>query len=324
MENILSPIVNVLQKEDNFLITAHIRPEGDSIGSQLAMAILLQKLGKKVTVINEDPPPETYYFLPQSEKILTYSSEHERSKFDVGIVLDCNQLERIGKVSSIVRKTSIIVNIDHHPDSSGIGEYNYIDTNASACTEQIYMLIKAMDFKLDYDLALPIYVGIMTDTGNFKQVNTTALSHQIVADLLNYGIEPNEIASQIYEVNTTDSVKLLGQILSTLKTRENGRIIIANITQKMLKETGFTTEIEPERIIDQIRSIKGVEVILLFRDLGQNKVKVNLRSKVTFNVSEIAKIFNGGGHLRAAGCVIEGTLQEVEKRILEEVEKRLT
>ncbi len=324
MENILSPIVNVLQKEDNFLITAHIRPEGDSIGSQLAMAILLQKLGKKVTIINEDLPPEIYHFLPQCEKILTYSPEYERSRFDVALVLDCNQIERVGKVASRVRNAPIIINIDHHPDSSGIGEYNYIDTNASACAEQIYIIIKAMNFKLDYDLALPIYVGIMTDTGSFKQVNTTSLSHQIVADLLNYGIEPNEIASQIYEVNTTDSVKLLGQILSTLKTIQNGRIIIANITQKMLSKTGFMTDIEPERIINQIRSIKGVEVILLFRDLGQNKVKVNLRSKVSFNVSEIAKIFNGGGHLRASGCVIEGTLQEVEKRVLQEVEKKLT
>ncbi|MEW6095967.1 MAG: bifunctional oligoribonuclease/PAP phosphatase NrnA [bacterium] len=323
MEKILSPIVNVLQKEDNFIITSHIRPEGDSIGSQLAIAILLQKLGKKVTIINEDPPPKIYHFLPQCEKIITYSPEYEKSSFDVGIILDCNQFERVGNVASIVRNTPIIINIDHHPDSSGIGEYNYIDTKASACAEQIYMIIKAMDFKLDYDLALPVYVGIMTDTGSFKQVNTTPLSHKIVAELLDCGIEPNEIASKIYEVNTVASVKLLGQILSGLKTIQDGRVVVANITQKMLKETGFTIDIEPERIIDQIRSIKGVEIIVLFRDLGQNKVKVNLRSKVCFNVSEIAKIFNGGGHIRAAGCVVEGTLSTVEKSVLKEIAKRL-
>jgi len=323
MEKILSPIINVLQKEDNFLITSHIHPEGDSIGSQLALAILLQKLGKQVTIINEDITPEVYHFLPQCEKIITYSSEYENSRFDVGIVLDCNQLERVGKVASILRNVPLIINIDHHPDSPGIGEYNYIDTAASACAEQIYRIIKAMDFKLDYNLALPIYVGIMTDTGGFKQVNTTPFSHQIVADLLNYGIRPNEIASQIYEVNTIDSIKLLGQTLIGIKTIQNGRVIIADITQKMLKETGVIIEIEPERIIDQLRSIKGVEIILLFRDLGENKVKVNLRSKASFNVHEIAKIFNGGGHPKAAGCVIEGNLQDVEKQVVEEIEKRL-
>ncbi len=329
MEEILSPIINLLQKEDNFLITAHIRPEGDSIGSQLAMAILLQRLGKQVTIINEDPAPELYYFLPQCEKILTYSPEYEKTglkpvrRFDVAIVLDCNQFERVGKVASIVRNTPVIINIDHHPDSPGIGKYNYIDTAASACAEQIYMIIKAMDFKLDYELALLIYVGIMTDTGGFRQVNTTPLSHQIVAELLSYGILPNEIANQIYEVNTVSSVKLLGMILSGLETRQNGRIALAAITQNMLKEVGFTTELEPERIINQIRSIKGVEISILLRDLGQNKVKVNLRSKSSFNVSAIAKIFDGGGHIRAAGCVIEGTLEEVKKKVVDEVERRL-
>lgn len=323
MEKILSPIVNVLQKEDNFLITSHIRPEGDSIGSQLAMAILLQKSGKKVTIINEDSSPEIYHFLPQSEKILTYSPEYERSRFDVAVVLDCNQFERVGTVASIVRNTPIIINIDHHPDSCGIGNYNYIDTRASACTEQIYMIIKAMDFKLDYDLALPIYVGIMTDTGGFKQVNTTSIAHQIVAELLNYGVLPNEIANQIYEVNTVASVKLLGMVLSSLKTHHNGKIAIAYITQQMLKNAEVITEIEPERIIDQMRFIKGVEIILLFRDLGEDKIKVNLRSKTSFNVSEIAKSFDGGGHLRAAGCVIKGTIQEVEEKVLKEIEKRL-
>jgi len=323
MEKILSPIINVLQKEDNFLITSHIRPEGDSISSQLSLAILLQKLGKKVTIINEDSPPEIYHFLPQWEKILTYSPEDERNKFEVGIVLDCNQFERIGKVASLIKQTSIIINIDHHPDLQGLGNYNYIDTNASACAEQIYLIIKAMDFKLEYDLALPLYVGIMTDTGSFKQVNTTPLSHQIVSDLLSYGILPNEVANQIYEVNTPVSIKLLGQILSTIKTRQEGKIIIANITQSMLKEAGFTTELEPERIMEELRSIKGGEIILLFRDLGEEKIKVNLRSKTSFNVSEIAKIFNGGGHLRAAGCIVEGKLPEVEEKVLEELEKRL-
>lgn len=323
MERIISSIINVLQKEDNFIITSHIRPEGDSIGSQLAMAILLQKLGKKVTIIDEDPPPKTCHFLPQCEKIITYSPEYEKSRFDVGIVLDCNQFERIGKVASIIKETSTIVNIDHHPDSTGIGDYNYIDVQASACAEQIYMIIKAMGFKLDYSLALPIYVGIMTDTGNFRQVNTTPLSHQIVADLLTYGIEPNTIASQIYEVNTVDSVKLLGQVLSNLKIVQNGRVIIGSITQNMIKKAEIMPDIDPEQIIDQIRSIKGVEVILLLRDLGENKIKVNLRSKTSFNVSEIAKVFGGGGHLRAAGCVVEGTLQDVGKRVVKEIEKRL-
>jgi len=322
MEEILSPIINVLQKEDNFLITSHIRPEGDSIGSQLSLAILLQKLGKKVTIINEDTPPEVYRFLHQWEKIFIYSPEYERNKFDVGIVLDCNQFERIGKVATLIKQTPIILNIDHHPDSPGLGNYNYIDTQASACAEQIYLIIKAMDFKLDYDLALPLYVGIMTDTGSFKQVNTTPLSHHIVSELLSYGILPNEVANQIYEVNTFISIKMLGQILSTLKTRQDGKIIIANITQPMIKEAEFTTELEPERIMDELRSIKGTEIILLFRDLGQKRIKVNLRSKTSFNVSEIAKIFNGGGHLRAAGCVVEGKLQEVEEKVLEEVEKK--
>jgi phosphoesterase RecJ-like protein len=318
---IFNLIENIIEKEENFLITSHIRPDGDSIGTQLALGLALQAMGKNVSIFNEDPVPKCYSFLPHADWIKSFVNKD--FSFDVGIILDCSEWERLGKTASVIRNADIIVNIDHHPDSSGLGQYNYIDVSASATAEQVFLLLEHMNYPIGYDIALCLYVGILTDTGSFRYGNTTSKCHLIVSKLLELGIHPDHVSQMIYEQNSFMSVVLQGMLLINLQITPDNSIAWTSITKDMLNKIGYGIEFEPEGIISQIRSIEGVKVVVLFRDLGENKIKVNFRSKEDIDICQIAKEFNGGGHKQAAGCVIDGKLEVVEKMVIERIKHML-
>lgn len=324
MINDISFICNILQKENNFLISAHIRPEGDSIGSQLALGLLLQQLGKRVIIINEDPVPESCRFLPQSDMIKVYKPE-EAIQFDVACILDCSEWDRIGKVSSLAKKAKIIINIDHHPDHEGLGNYNYIDSDACATGEQIYEIIKDINIELTKDIALCLYTAIWVDTGGFRHSNSTAKAHQIAADLIEHGVFPPQVYSSLSEAHTPAIIKLTGLILSSLKTSANGKVVSCHILHQMLKQTGIGPfDVETDGVLEQISFIKAVKVVILFRELPNDKIKISMRSKPDIDISLIAKLFGGGGHRQAAGCVVRGGIHEIEEKILNEVSKLVT
>lgn len=321
--NDLSPICHILQKENNFLISSHIRPEGDSIGSQLAFYLILQKMGKKVVIINEDPVPENCKFLPQSEIIKVYSKE-EAGQFDVACILDCNQWDRLGKVASLAKKARIIINIDHHPDSPGLGHYNYLDATACAVGEQLYDLSKQLKVELSNEIALCLYAAIWVDTGGFRHINATPKAHRIAAELIEQGVSPPRVASLISETCSLSSLKLMGLILSSLKITEQGKVASCYILEQMLDQTGVGPfDVETDGLIEQISRLKA-EVIVLFRELPKGKIKVSLRSKPGIDVSSVAKLFAGGGHRQAAGCVIDGEIDTVKERVLRQVSKVIT
>ncbi|HEA47070.1 MAG TPA: bifunctional oligoribonuclease/PAP phosphatase NrnA [bacterium] len=317
----LREIAKVIKKNKNFFITSHIRPDGDSIGSQLALKRILERLGKEVTIANHDSVPEIYDFLPGIESIKQELLKDR--EFDVALVLDSPEFSRLESTAEIVKKAKVIINIDHHLGNEEFGKYNYVDTEASAVGEEIYELTKVMGFKIDREIALCLYVGILTDTGSFRQSNTTPRTHEIVADLMKIGdLKPAQITHQVYETQLPSAIKLLSMTLDTLERSEDGRIAWMTITDRMFKETG-TTNTETENFINYVRSVKGSEVAILFTELTKDEVKVSFRSKSSVNVNRIAKTFGGGGHLRASACTIKGDLDEAKKKVLAEVEKQL-
>jgi phosphoesterase RecJ-like protein len=314
---ILDSITNIMEKEERFLITSHVRPDGDSIGTQLALGMILNEMGKKVTILNEDPVPKCYSFLPHSDWIK--SSVNNDTRFDAAIILDCSEWERIGRIAPIAQKTDVIINIDHHVDGSGLGQYNYIDIAAAAVAEQVYRLLKHMKQPITKELALCLYTGIMTDTGSFKHGNTTIHSHHIVCEFLKAGVKPDFVYRMLYERNNFSSIVLQGMLLSSLQMSDDKCVAWTSITKEMLKKVGYNVEFEPESVLGMIRSIEGVDVVLLFRDLGEDKIKVNFRSKNGVDVWQIARKFDGGGHKQAAGCVINGTLESAQQMVLDEI-----
>lgn len=330
--NELRRVIRVIKENSTFLITSHLGPDGDSIASELALRLILKKLKKSVVICNHDPVPEAYAFLPGSETIrmmegaLIPRSRSGDKQFDVSIVLDSAELSRIAAPDSniikAIKEAGIIINIDHHQQNVRFGHLNLVDTKRAAVGEQIYEFIRPLGCKLDKNLALCLYVGILTDTGSFKYVNTTPRTHQIVAELLKTGIEPNQVAGLIYNTATPPTLKLLGLTLASLKASPDGKVAWMSITREMFEESGAGPS-QTAGFINHGCSLRDSEVTVLFMETSNHRIEVSFRSKNTLNVDRLARTFGGGGHIRAAACTIDGTLEKVERRVLAEVDRQM-
>lgn len=307
-------IKTAIKKFNKFLVSAHINPEGDSIGSQIAMASLLKRLGKGVVILNEGPVPHILQFMKGTEEIM---KEMPASfDFEAAIILDCPDLTRVGNVAGHIAKGKSIINIDHHVSNENFGKYNWVDIERSSVGEMVFELFKAFKLKPDYDDAVAIYVAMMTDTGSFKYSNTTSMTHRVTAELIEAGVRPYEIYGRIYETNSIQNTRHLGEALQTLKVSDDGKIAWLWVTKEMLKKTKASLE-GTEGIINFARSIEGSEIAILFRETGtENRVKVSFRSKGNIDVNKLAASFGGGGHATASGCTVFGKLEEVEKKVL--------
>ncbi|MBU2063348.1 MAG: bifunctional oligoribonuclease/PAP phosphatase NrnA [Candidatus Omnitrophica bacterium] len=316
-------ILKIIASHNRFLIAGHIHPEGDSIGSQLALANLLGKMGKSVRIINADNVPKNLKFLPGQGRIETgLDFRKEQIEFDAAIVLDSPVLERIGKVRELI-KNAYIINIDHHVSNERFGHINWTDHKASAAGEMVYGLYKSSSVPIDVQTALCLYVAIMTDTGSFRYSNTTPATHRIVAELLNFDINPAQIYEFIYETKSFEALKMLGEALENLNRSRDGKIVWFKVTKKMLKKYNLPLE-STESFIDVVRMIEGSEVAVFFRELESGVgIKVSLRSKCRIDVNKIAKSFGGGGHSLASGCVIEKKMETAEKLLVKEIKKAI-
>ncbi|MFH1479067.1 MAG: bifunctional oligoribonuclease/PAP phosphatase NrnA [Candidatus Omnitrophota bacterium] len=315
----IKKIKDAIQKFDKFLISAHINPEGDSIGSQIALAMLLERLGKKAIIVNESPVPKALRFMKGAEWIL--KKMPEGFDFEAACILDCPDLSRIGNVSKYITGDKIVLNIDHHVSNIGFGKYNWVDPDLSSVGEMIYKLYDMFKVKIRYDEAVAMYVAIMTDTGSFKYSNTSPETHEVVGRLIEKGIKPYEIYTNIYESSTFEDTLLLSEALKTLKVSKDGKISWLWVTKKMLKKTKASLE-GTEGIINFARSLKGVEVAIFFRETGtKDRVKVSFRSKGKVDVNKLAGFFKGGGHKTASGATVFGKMKEVEKKVVNEATK---
>ncbi|RKX91253.1 MAG: hypothetical protein DRP84_11900 [Spirochaetes bacterium] len=318
--NNFEEITKVVQMNNNFLITSHMNLDGDGIGSELAFYFILKKLNKNPIILNQDRLPKIYDFLPGSNKVRHLEDNCIDPKgIDVGIVLDCSNIKRIGKTYEIFKDIKTIINIDHHNSNENYGDLNYIDSSASSVGEIIYEFINFIDSDLlDDKISTSLYTAIITDTGSFRYSNVSSKTFKVAADLTSYKIKPHLIADNIYNRNTYTGLKLLGKALLTLEVDSSNYFSWLTITRKMLNETKAKDE-EIEGIIDIATTLNNIEISILFRETKENKIKVSFRSKGNFNVNKFAGKFKGGGHPNAAGCLCSGRLDEIKEKILSEL-----
>ncbi len=312
-------IIAALQKCTSVLLSVHISPDGDALGSQLALMLALEKIGKTVTAHNLDPVPEIYRFLPHADRIRT--GRTVTGRYDAAIVLDADP-PRTGLFDA-TPPANVLINIDHHITNSSSWSYTWLDSEAAATGEMIYNLIQQFGIPIDRDIALCLYTAIFTDTGSFRYSNTSPKSMKISATLLEAGADPWLVTENVYESFAFRRLKLLGSVLTGLERSEDGCVAWVVVTDEMYRRTGTSAE-DTDNFINFVRSVKGVEVAVLFRQTGADEYKISLRSKGRIDLSELARSFGGGGHKNAAGGKVRGPLQEATGKVIGAVEKAVS
>ncbi len=307
-----------LAENDHFLVVNHVNPDGDATGSLLAVGHMLKALGKKFTLANEGPTPEKFKFIPLSEGILDLSGQKLDRTFDRVIALDCGDFHRVGTVAEYFSEGFKLLNIDHHPTNDSFGAVNLVRTDACATAEILYDLVKDMQIPLHKDLATSLYMGLLTDTGGFRYSNTTAEVMHKAADLLRYEVSPGEVAERCLETITVSYLRLLREVLPTLAMDFNNRAAYLTITLEAMEASQANRE-DMEGIVNYARNIEGVEVGVLFKQVDSDIVKVSMRSNRTVDVAAIAKELGGGGHAKASGCTVKGSLEEVTQVVREKL-----
>jgi len=310
-------IGQVLREHQQFVVLSHVRPDGDALGSQLALGLSLKKLGKDVRIWNEEGMLEKYSFLPEANLLTKAPAEPE--DVDVVVALDTAIQNRLGTTVASIKSAKIWINIDHHPSNPGYGDLVYIDPHAPATGQILVELIKSQNLPMDRAIAENLYVAISTDTGSFQYPNTTARTFEIAAELVQNGVDVGRVSQLTYESYPRRRVELLRDLLGTMRFDANDRVASFSLSLASAKKLGVLPE-DNEGLIDHLRAIRGVIVAIFFEELADGKVRVSMRSKSKkVNVCAICEKFGGGGHVLAAGARVKGTLAEVEKKILEEV-----
>jgi phosphoesterase RecJ-like protein len=320
--NTFEEIGRVLREHQHFAILSHVRPDGDALGSQLALALSLQQLGKNVRVWNEDGMLEKYSFLPRAE--LLTKPPATAAHIDVAIALDTAIQNRLGTALAAVGSAKIWINIDHHLSNPGYGDLVIVDVSAPATGEIIFNLIKSQRLPFNHDIAENLYAAISTDTGSFQYPKTSARTFEIGAELVRAGdLDIGEISRQLYESYPRRRLELLRELLGTMRFSECGRVASFSLSLKTAADLAVLPE-DNEGLIDHLRAIRDVIVAVFFEELSDGKVRVSMRSKdEAVDVCAICQKFGGGGHTLAAGARVRGSLAEVEEKVLGEIRDAL-
>lgn len=314
----LAQIAQALLRHESFIITCHVDPDPDCLGSMLALGWGLTRLGKSVALVSPDPVSDDLRFLPGSERIQVPPAPTAEAL----IVVDCEPA-RTGDVFEQISQYSYVYNIDHHVTNSGEGTVHYIDPQAGATGEIIFrILTDGWQLTLDAEAATNLYAAIMGDTGSFRFSNTTASTLHIGAQLVTAGAKPDEIAAQVYDYMSWNALQLLKLALKTVERSEDGRIAWIVVTQDMLAEAGATEE-DAAGFVQYPRSIAGVEVALMLREQPDGQTRVSLRSRGAVDVSVVAGAFGGGGHPGASGCTINANVDDALQQIVAEIANAL-
>jgi phosphoesterase RecJ-like protein len=310
-------IGRVLREQQRFAILSHVRPDGDALGSQLALALSLKGLGKTVCVWNEEGMLEKYSFVPGANLLSKPPPAPE--DVDVAVALDTAIQNRLGTTLPAIRSAKIWINIDHHPSNPGYGDIVYIDPTSPATGQIIFELIKSQKLPLTPEIAENLYVAISTDTGSFQYPNTTAHTFEIAAELVRAGVDVGRVSQQLYENFPRRRSELLRELLATMRFEAGGRVASFSLSLNLARQLGVLPE-DNEGLIDHLRAIRGVIVAVFFEELPDGKVRVSMRSKSEdVDVRTICQKFGGGGHILAAGARVRGTLSEVRAKILEAI-----
>jgi phosphoesterase RecJ-like protein len=305
-------IRETIDKGRKFLVTTHVDPDGDAVGSAFAACFALTGLGKDAAVYLQDSVPYRYRFLPKPASLQHVLPENG---YDAVIVVDCGDLHRVGDGHASLKQKGFLINIDHHEAGQAFGQINIIDERASSTAEILYLILKSLDVQFTRDIAVNLYTAVLTDTGSFRYENTTERAFSMCEEMIGFGVSPASVAAKVYENHPKERFQLLCLVLATLETVHEDRIALAHITGDMLSRTHTNPE-HAEGFVEYLKEIDSVEVACLLRELGSGRYKVSMRSKERVDVASIARTFGGGGHRKAAGCVLEGDLATVKQLLI--------
>jgi phosphoesterase RecJ-like protein len=299
-------IADEIRRRQRFVLSSHVRPDGDAIGSQLAMAFGLWQLGKDVRLVNHDAPPTPMLVFPGVPKIEVASRIDDPG--DAVIIMECGELSRTG-VEGFER--GFVINIDHHLGNTHYGTLNWFDTSAAACGEMVFDLVHELGVDVTPEIATHVYVAILTDTGSFHYSNISPRTFDICRQCVEAGIDPPAIAGAIYDSNSLGRLKLFGAVLSKMELDASGQVATVYVDQKLARDCGGTYE-DTEGIVNLPLTVKDIGAVAFFKEAGPDDWRVSMRSKGEVDVNAIAKQFGGGGHKNASGCNASGKFEDLK------------
>lgn len=309
----LHQIVDAIRGRQRFVISSHSRPDGDAIGSSLAMAYALRAMGKDAVVVHADPaPPPLMQFVGVPEITIATSVE---GSFDAAIIMECGDLGRTG-VSGLDR--FFVINIDHHPGNTGYGQLQWFDAKAAACAEMVFDLVKALGVPLLVEIATHVYVAILTDTGSFHYSHISPRTFDICRETLEAGVDPVLVARNVYDSNNMGRLKLFGAVLNAMQIDATGRIAIVYVDHEMARAAGGTYE-DTEGLINLPLTVKEVLAVVFFKQIEGDEYRISMRSKGDIDISAVAKKYGGGGHKNAAGCAATGPIDALQRILVEHI-----
>lgn len=306
----LSQVIELIESKRDFAITSHLRPDGDSLGSSLALKLVLESLGKDVVVVMRDPIPRAYSGLTGADRAVIIPCFEKQ--YDAVFVIECSDIDRPGLPGLAEQFT---VNIDHHSTTVLFGKINWIDSTAAAVGEMIYNLCKALGVQISPEMAENIYAALLTDTGSFHFSNTTERTLKVASELVRLGARPAKISRSIYYDHPFSKIKLVGLALSKLQRDPSGRVAWLTVTNDMMREAEASEE-DVEGIVGYPLSVGEVEAVAFFKEVKPGTYRASLRSKDSINVAKLAEQFGGGGHRNASGCTIRGSREEIERNVV--------
>jgi phosphoesterase RecJ-like protein len=306
-------IVDAICVRRRFVLSSHSRPDGDSIGSQLAMAYALRALGKEVAIVNADLAPGPLLTFPGVPEIRIAAQVEDQ--FDAAIILECSDLARTG-VNGLDQ--FFVVNIDHHPGNSGYGQLRWFDPAAAACGEMVFELVRALGAPLTIEVATHIYLAILTDTGSFHYSSISPRTFDICRQALEAGVNPVDVARSVYDSNNMGRLKLFGAVLGAMQLDSKGQIAIVYLDHEMARAAGGTYE-DTEGLINLPLTVKEIQAVIFFKQVEGEEFRVSMRSKGEIDIGAVAKEFGGGGHKNAAGCTVTGAINALQKLFVDKV-----
>jgi phosphoesterase RecJ-like protein len=310
-----------IRRRRRFVIASHVRPDGDAIGSQLAMAYALRALGKEARIVNRDPPPLPLLSFPGVADIEI--AERIDDTGDAVIVMESGDLSRTG-VAGL--DAGFVINIDHHVGNTMYGAVNWFDVSAAACGEMVFDLVRELRVPLTYEIAVHVYVAILTDTGSFHYSNISPRTFDTCRQCVEAGVNPQAVARAVFDSNSLGRLKLFGAVLRGMQLDAAGQVATLTVDEQLLADCGATYD-DTDGLINLPLTVKGIQAVMFFKKIGRDDWRISLRSKGNIDVNAVAKQFGGGGHKNASGCSATGSLDGLkalfEKRVLEQIERSL-
>lgn len=316
----LSDIRDCIEENQYFLLTSHVKPDGDGLSSLLVFARILEHFGKTYQIFVDDPIPDKFDFISEMRGIQTFDAHTYQFKPDVVVCLDASGLDRIGNVAQVIPQGAKIINIDHHPSNTGFGDLNCVNDQLSGTVELVYQLFDFCQVPMSADVATMVYTGVMCDTGRFLFPNTTHESLGLCSQMIQEGASPDQIAENIYYRKTPETVYAMANALSNMQMHFDGTVSSIHLCNGHYAPKD---KIDTEGFIDHLMMIDSSEVSFFILENEPGSYRVSLRSKNYVDVNLVAQAFGGGGHKRAAGCTMSGTVEDIRNRILDVLEKQM-